>query len=67
MCIRDSDDIHVLDFGAVIATGPPAVIRSDREVQKAYLGYADDPADETRVDLPAVELTQEIRLEGARS
>ena len=23
------DDIHVLDFGAVIASGPPALIRSD--------------------------------------
>jgi hypothetical protein len=59
----------------VIASGPPAGIRADRAVQQAYLGYAVDPADgpaghgadDTRHDLPAVEVTQEIRLEGVVS
>jgi neutral amino acid transport system ATP-binding protein len=42
------DQVTVLDSGAVVAAGPPAIIRTDRRVLNAYLGedLAEDPEDE---------------------
>ncbi len=38
--------IHVLDFGTIIASGPPSVIKADPKVQDAYLGADTGAADE---------------------
>jgi len=40
--MRLCDSITVLDYGSVIASGPPDVIRSDPKVLDAYLGADDD-------------------------
>jgi sulfate-transporting ATPase len=37
-----SDDVYVFDLGRVIAHGPPATIRTDRQVADAYLGSLHD-------------------------
>jgi branched-chain amino acid transport system ATP-binding protein len=38
MVMRLSDTVVVLDFGTVVATGPPAAVREDPAVLAAYLG-----------------------------
>ena len=38
MVMRLSDTVVVLDFGKVVATGPPAAVREDPAVLAAYLG-----------------------------
>jgi branched-chain amino acid transport system ATP-binding protein len=38
LIMRVCDDLHVLNFGEVIASGPPADVRADTGVQRAYLG-----------------------------
>jgi branched-chain amino acid transport system ATP-binding protein len=38
------DHLYVLDFGVVVAAGPPAEIRRNKAVLKAYLGDGAEPA-----------------------
>jgi len=40
LVLRVCDSVHVLDFGQVIASGPPDEIRHNPAVQEAYLGHA---------------------------
>jgi sulfate-transporting ATPase len=42
LVLRACDHVYVLDFGAVIAEGPPDTIRTNRAVADAYLGAMHD-------------------------
>ena len=37
-----SDNVVVLDYGKIIADGPPSEVRSNQQVIDAYLGVAHD-------------------------
>ena len=39
------DRVTVLDYGTVVVTGPPDVIRTDPRVLDAYLGTAEEDDD----------------------
>ncbi len=43
LVLRICGTVHVLDFGQVIASGPPDDVRRNPSVQEAYLGSAPDP------------------------
>jgi branched-chain amino acid transport system ATP-binding protein len=40
MVLEISDNISVLDYGKIIADGPPNIIKKNEEVSKAYLGLS---------------------------
>ncbi len=42
LVLRVCGIVHVLDFGQIIASGPPEEIRRDPAVQEAYLGHVAD-------------------------
>jgi branched-chain amino acid transport system ATP-binding protein len=54
------DRIIVLDFGSVIATGPPAEVRENEAVKEAYLGSTTEEVGEL-AELTTDDSTQPVR------
>ncbi|HEY7173669.1 MAG TPA: hypothetical protein VH442_02030, partial [Micromonosporaceae bacterium] len=59
LVMRVCDEVVVLDFGRVIASGDPATVRASAAVTKAYLGTGGDAAepDALQVDVAALDVT----------
>ena len=58
---RVSDYMYCLNFGAVLAEGPPDVVRNHPEVVRAYLGEDPDaPIDEAEVEATLAEAGEPV-------